>query len=180
MVGQNCPTEVCPLLLFSPYSTKGICSNQALKYRFQSQAQFWPNSAGSCTWSMFLYTVLWWTRAQQAVLRAQICIFAPAISRPGSNKSYMYRYFTKDWLLVINYFDCQLIMIILKFTLSKSTPLLSPYISHPLKHQNSNDTVPYCTVLCTSNWTTIPYCMVTVHNWTTTPSCCPKVITQLP
>ncbi len=35
-----------------------LTCEQALKQRFQSQAQFLPNSAGSCAWSMFLYTIL--------------------------------------------------------------------------------------------------------------------------
>ncbi len=37
--------------------------DQVLKKVFQSQAHFWLNSAESCAWSLFLYTVLWQTRA---------------------------------------------------------------------------------------------------------------------
>ena len=91
--------------------------NPGLEIRISEQsAQFWPNFAGSCARSMFLWqTQAWWAalQAQWAALRAQICAFAPVISRPDPTQQRRFQNNrlkhsvaiqqhsqTKKWLLV--------------------------------------------------------------------------------
>ncbi len=50
------------------------CSGLEIRISEPGANIFWPNSAGSCAWSIFL----WQTRSQWAALGAQICTFTPS------------------------------------------------------------------------------------------------------